>query len=131
MEEVWKPVVGYEGFYEVSNLGRVKRLETRVNSNVGGRTVRERILKNIPTYQGYLKVHLCVDNKRIKKNVHRLVAEAFIPNPNNLPCINHRDENKTNNTVWNLEWCDVLYNNTYGTMQARGLKTRYEKYYNK
>lgn len=141
MSEIWKPVLGYEGYYEVSNYGRVKRLETRVNSNRGGRAVREKILKQITTKFGYLTVHLCVENKRDKKKIHRLVAEAFIPNPDNLPCVNHKDENKSNNFVFvkpdgtidpeksNLEWCSVEYNNNYGTHQERGLKTRYEKYY--
>lgn len=128
MPEIWKPVVGYEGYYEVSNYGRVKRLETRVNSNRGGRAVREKILKQIITKYGYLTVHLCVDNKRAKKKVHRLVAEAFIPNPLNLPCVNHKNEIKTDNFVENLEWCTVEYNNNYGTHQERCRQNKITKH---
>lgn len=140
MEEVWKPVVGYEGYYEVSNYGRVKRLETRVNSNQGGRVVREKILRQTNN-RGYCLAHLCVNNEKKKKRVHRMVAEAFIPNPLNLQEVNHKDENKKNNYVAlfpdgtydyensNLEWCSAEYNNNYGSHQERSLQTRYEKYY--
>ena len=143
MSEIWKPVVGYEGYYEVSNYGRVKRLETEVATNhKGTRTVPEHILNPIKTWDGYFTVHLSVDGKSNKKKVHRLVLEAFVPNPLNLPYVNHKHEfDKTDNFVWvnpdgsvdleksSIEWCDADYNNNYGTHQERGLKTRYEKYY--
>ena len=106
MREEYRPVVGYEGLYEVSNMGNVKSL------NYNG-TGKERILKAGKTDRGYLKVSLYQDGKIKQCYVHRLVAEAFIPNPNNLPIINHIDENKENNCMDNLEWCSVLYNNTY------------------
>lgn len=107
-KEYWKPVVEYEGLYMVSNWGRVKSM----NYNHSG---KERILKPGTNDRGYLYVELWKNNKRKRYRIHRLVAQAFIPNPDNLPMINHKDECKTNNIVSNLEWCDAQYNNTYGT----------------
>ena len=106
MEEIWKDIPGYEGLYQVSNLGNVKSISWK---NTGA-------AKNLwlkPHNKGYYQVEL-VKNK-VKKTyvVHRLVALAFIPNPQNLPVINHKDENKKNNRVENLEWCDFKYNNRY------------------
>lgn len=116
MEEIWKPAVGFEGLYEVSNLGRVKSLNYR-------RTGKERILKprRIEKKSGnvYYAVHLYKDGKAYDKPVHRLVAEAFIPNPDNLPEVNHKDENPLNNHVGNLEWCTQSYNYNYGTRIQR------------
>lgn len=116
MEEIWKDIVDYEGLYQVSNLGRVKSL---VRKGV----LKEKMLKPFIHQKGYLQIGLHKNGKYIKYLVHRLVAEAFIPNPNNLPEVNHKDENKQNNVVSNLEWCDRSYNNTYGTM----IKRRVEK----
>lgn len=76
-------------------------------------------LKEYLTYNGYLRVNLYKDGKRYSKRLHRIVAETFIPNPNNLSQVNHKDENKTNNCVNNLEWCDSKYNNNYGTKTER------------
>lgn len=113
--EIWKPVVGYEDLYEISNLGRVKSLERIVNDNGGEKRLKEQILK--PSYVGgYYKIRLYINRKHKDYSIHRLVAQAFIPNPDNLPIINHKDENKLNNTVENLEWCTIKYNNTYGTV---------------
>lgn len=105
--EVWKPVLGYNSLYEVSSLGRVRSLPRRGTTG--------RILKPAKVRKGYLQVLLCKDGTEKWHKVHRLVAQAFIPNPNNYPCVNHRDENPENNCVDNLEWCDYSYNNTYGT----------------
>lgn len=104
--ETWKPVVGYEGLYEVSDLGNVRSLNWK---NKG--YARNLYLK--PHNKGYLQVELF--NNGIKKmlTVHRLVAEAFIPNPNCYPQVNHKDENKRNNKSENLEWCTSSYNATY------------------
>lgn len=109
IKEIWKDKKDYEGHYQVSNCGRVKSIKFG----------KERILKPFTDGRGYLYVNLCKNNKQKTYKVHRLVAEAFLPNPNNLPMINHRDENKSNNSVNNLEWCDVKYNNTYGTRIER------------
>ena len=105
-EEIWKPVVDYENLYEVSNLGRVKSLNYR-------HTGKERVLKGMKNRYDYLQVILYKDNKGKTWTIHKLVAIAFLDNPNNLPVINHKDENKENNCVQNLEWCSVLHNNTY------------------
>ena len=105
--EEFRDIPGYEGLYEVSNLGRVRSLET------------ERILKPSKNTWGYLFVSLYKNGIKKAVRIHRLVALAFIPNPDNLPCINHKDEDKTNNTVDNLEWCDDKYNANYGTRNER------------
>jgi len=99
MIESWVDVVGYEGLYEVSDLGRVRR--------------NGKILRPVKTRNGYLRVSLSKNGTGKMESIHRLVGYAFIPNPTNLPQINHRDEDKTNNTVENLEWCDNKYNNNY------------------
>lgn len=116
MIEIWKDVKGFDGVYQVSNLGRVKGLE-RISSD--NRFLPERILSTSLCSNGYLIAKLCFNGKSKRISVHRLVASAFIPNPNNLPHINHIDENKTNNIVSNLEWCTPKYNANYGTGKAR------------
>ena len=120
MNEQWKDVSGYEGLYQVSNLGNVKALEREVLGKDGKiYHYKERILKSFYNDTGYLHVALHKNGKRKTCKVHRLVAQAFIPNPNNLPIINHRDENKSNNLYTNLEWCDHKYNTNYGTRTER------------
>ena len=111
-KEIWKPVLGYEGLYEVSNWGRVKSL----NYNHSG---KEKILKPVTYKSGYLYVVLSKNNKRKHFLIHRLVAEAFIPNTDNLPQVNHKDENPLNNVVSNLEWCTSSYNINYGTRNEK------------
>lgn len=115
--EIWKPVVGYEGLYEVSNLGRVKSLgNTRKCSRFKGIVT---IMKQEVSKVGYYRVSLRKEGKYKHWGVHRLVAIAFLPNPNNLPVVNHKDENPKNNCVDNLEWCTQQYNITYGTAKKR------------
>ena len=125
MEEIGKEVPGYEGFYEVSNLGRVKRLPYQsIGRTIGKkkeyiRKFPERVMKATICVNGYYRVTLSKDGKQFYKHIHRIVAETFIPNPDGLPCINHKDENKTNNNVDNLEWCSYSYNNNYGNARKK------------
>lgn len=106
MREIYKNIVGYEGLYQVSNIGNVKSLPRIVKENFGGeRTTKERILKRRIDNKGYDRVALYLNNKPLNYRVHRLVAMAFIFNKNKHPQINHKDGNKLNNSVNNLEWC--------------------------
>lgn len=114
MEE-WRNIEGYDD-YQVSNLGRVKRLDV-IDSL--GHLRKERILKSGKDTKGYLRVSLWKNGKGKTFKVHRLVAQAFIDNPYNLPQVNHKDENPSNNRVENLEWCDAKYNLTYGSRIKR------------
>ena len=113
--EEWKPVPGYEGLYEVSNMGRVKSL-------CAGRWKTTMMRKPVPDKNGYQTVNLKKNGKYVNVKIHRLVAEAFIANPNNLPMVNHIDENKANNLHTNLEWCDAKYNNNYGSKPSKFMK---------
>lgn len=113
MEE-WRSIEGYPN-YQVSNMGRVKSLNY-------SRTGEEGILKNCKNNRGYLQVFLCKNSKQKCYLVHRLVAQAFLDNPNNFPEINHKDEDKINNQLTNLEWCDNKYNMNYGTRTERTQK---------
>ena len=116
MTEIWKPIPGYEGYYEVSDQGRVRSLE-RVISDTRGRkyVLPGRILRLRIDRKGRVKYILTKDRKRDNCSAHRLVAITFIPNPDNLPEVNHKDENPKNNRVENLEWCTSEYNRLYGT----------------
>lgn len=109
-KEIWKDIKEFEGLYQVSNFGRIKRLSKKVyNSGLVHNKKyfisKEIILKNATISKGYLGVTLTKDKKRYPKKVHRLVAQAFIDNPENKPQVNHKDCNKQNNCVDNLEWC--------------------------
>jgi len=114
MEE-WRDIEGYEGLYKISNIGRVRSLPRN--------TTKGKILKPVKQPNGYLQVLLYKNGKKKKFLIHRLVAKAFIPNPLNLPEVNHKDENKENNRVDgcvnNLEWCSAKYNVNYGTRNKR------------
>lgn len=116
-EELWKPVLGYEGFYEVSNLGRVRSLNRPTKNR--NKLAKGRILKGKISSNGYPTVHLSLNGIANWIHIHRLVALAFIPNPDNLPMINHLNEIKTDNRVENLEWCTALHNNNWGTRTIR------------
>lgn len=115
MEE-WKNVIGYEGLYEVSSIGNV-------------RNVRRNTLLKLSKNQGYIQVHLYKNGIRKGFKVHRLVAEAFLSNPDNLPEVNHKDGNPINNSVNNLEWCDHKYNVNYGHRTENAINTRVKNGY--
>lgn len=104
--EIWKDIKGYEGKYQISNLGNIKS----INYN---KTKKEKLLKPNISKRGYKYINLCKSGRQQKKYIHRLVAEAFISNPNNYPVINHKDNNPLNNNVKNLEWCTQSYNVRY------------------
>ena len=132
-KEYWRPVVGYEGLYEVSNFGRVRSLDRWVKGRNGSvRLCKGRILKPFTTKNGYLKVSLCKNGKVKTFKVHRLVVEAFLEIPEELKHlkgtrylqVNHKDENKQNNNVENLEFCDAKYNTNYGTRNERDAKKK-------
>ena len=108
MTETWKAIAGFEGLYEVSNLGRVKSLKFG----------QEKILKPWEDTYGYLLVSLSKDGHRKTLKVHRLVAKAFIQNPNNLGTVNHKDEVKTNNVASNLEWMSRADNKRYSANKS-------------
>lgn len=106
-EEIWKDIEGYEGLYQISNFGRVKSFP-----RLGAR-LKEHILK-VTNNNGYMRLSLAKNKTRKYFYIHVLVAKAFIPNPNKYPEVNHIDENKSNNHVDNLEWCNKSYNANYG-----------------
>lgn len=116
MKEIWKDIPNYENLYQISNMGRVRSLHNRYKDKT--------YLKPCENSKGYSSVSLCKDHTQKAVNIHRLVAEAFIPNPDNLPCVNHKDEDKTNNNVDNLEWCSYQYNNVYGNRLTKSATSR-------
>ena len=123
MVEEWRDVVSFEGAYQVSNLGRVRSLDREIPYvNNGTPTVlhyKGKVLKPKPDQDGYLRVSLKFGKKVKLAGIHRLVAQAFLPNPDNLPCVNHKDYHRDNNCVDNLEWCTVDYNNHYSENENR------------
>ena len=125
-KEEWKEVPGYRGIYEISNFGRVKSLErtivyppSKFYPNGRTRVLKEKILTPCVDKKGYQFVQLFTNGNFRSKRVHRLVAEVFIPNIHNFEQVNHKDENKKNNCVDNLEWCTLIYNVNYGTGKYR------------
>lgn len=120
MVEEWRDIQGYEGLYQVSNLGRVKSLERKVKHSKGGYALKKgKILNQSYDKDGYLQLHLCKEGISKKFFIHRLVAITFIPNPNNYEECNHIDENKENNCVSNLEWVTHKDNCNWGTRIER------------
>lgn len=119
MNEIWIDIKGFEGLYKISNKVNIKSLSREYSAGVNGHKVirKEKMLKQFPNKKtGYMQVTLIDKNgKHYLKYVHRLMAEHFIPNPNNLPEVNHINENKQDNRVENLEYCDRKYNCNFGT----------------
>lgn len=116
---MWKDIKGYEGLYQVSNLGRVKSLDRYVNGRIGKQFIYGRILINCSQVNGYKYVALCKDGNKKTFRIHRLVAQAFISNPYNKLEVNHKDEDIINNLVGNLEWSTPKENANYGTRVKR------------
>lgn len=131
--EVWKSIAGYEGLYEVSNMGRIRSIDrirksVRNGSNLG--CLKGKVMKPFYNNIGYLMIDLFKDGIRKTFTVHRLVALAFVPNPDGKPCVNHLDETHDNNCADNLEWCTQKENMNYGTAPQRiskKIKERWER----
>lgn len=125
MEEIWKDIEGYEGLYQVSNLGRVRSLDrvvNRINPRNGNPLtfiLRGVVMKQHKNKGGYMRVSLKIKEPHRTCLVHRLVAKAFIPNPNNLPEVNHKNQVRNDNRAENLEWCTSMYNMHYGDCQHK------------
>lgn len=116
MEEEWRIIDGFDGKFQISNRGRVMDMNYRDKGEK--KEIKPYLVQGYPTVTFYYK------KQPYPFRVHRLVAMAFIPNPDNLPCINHKDETRNNNNVENLEWCTYQYNTTYGTAIERAVKKK-------
>lgn len=120
MNEIWKPILETDGKYEISNWGNVRTVDRYAKVCGGGmRFIKGEMRKPIVCSNGYLELQASVNGKRKIFMIHRLVAQYFIPNPNDYPEVNHKDENPKNNHVDNLEWCTPKYNCNYGTRNQR------------
>lgn len=122
--ERWKDVKGYEGYYKISDAGRVKSLERTYKTKHSFRVVPEK-MRTLTDVHGYLYCTLWKDGNHKRFAIHRMVAEAFIPNPDGLPQVNHLDGDKHNNNVFNLEWCNQSRNNKHAF--AMGLMKAYNR----
>ena len=124
MQEEWRDIKDFEGLYQISNLGRVKSVARIVKRGTNYKPVAERLLKFGGKERGSYFVILSKDGHTCIRYVHRLVAQAFLPNPNNLPVVNHKDENPLNDVVTNLEWCTWSYNNSYNDLRKRAAECK-------
>lgn len=111
MSEIWLDLKGYEDSYEISNKGT---LRSKDRKSTAGKRIKGKIVATKTNNRGYVQTHLNIDGKCLMKLIHRLVAETFIDNPNGYEQVNHKNEDKTDNSVENLEWCTNLYNRRYG-----------------
>lgn len=129
MNEIWVDIKGFEGYYQVSNCGNIRSLDRVIIQSNGKKiTLKGQIIVQWHNDLGYAFVGLRKDKVRKTLRVHRLVATAFIPNPNNYPQVNHKDVNPSNNNVENLEWCTQSYNNAYDNANLKRSKSRLENY---
>ena len=118
MQEIWKNIPGYEEYYQVSNYGKIRSLHKKKSIDQPYYELKPTLINS-----GYYHVTLYSPTQgRHKMLVHKIVAQVFIPNPDKLPCVNHKDENKLNNSADNLEWCTYAYNNAYGTAKIRSIE---------
>lgn len=130
MKEIWKNIIGYEGLYQISNLGRVKSLRRLITNQYNSFYIKEKILKPQKNRYGYLYINLYKNGIMKHITIHKLVAEAFISIPDELKKyigtrhlqVNHKDEDKTNNIYTNLEWCSASYNTNYGTRNKKAVE---------
>lgn len=123
--EEWKDIKGYEGLYQVSNIGNVRSIRRCIKYKSGSIAIHKgRLLRQYERTGGYMYVVLSKENTQKPFRVHRLVADAFVENPKNMEIVNHIDENRKNNSATNLEWCDLKYNINYGTRTERAIETR-------
>lgn len=129
MQEIWKDIEGYNGYHQISNYGRVKSCDRISNNRRGNYLKKSKILKTSVDNDGYIHVTLCKNGERKTFTIHKLVATSFIENPFNLLEINHKDENKANNNVENLEWCTRKYNLNYGNRMKK-IRKCVVQYYN-
>lgn len=123
MKEIWRDIKGYNGLYQISNIGRVKSLPKIHNLHNNSYITKERILKNSINSNGYIRITLKAFGKGKRYYVHRLVLEAFMPNPSNKPFVNHIDCNPKNNRVDNLEWCSAQENTDHMKKLGRNKRT--------
>lgn len=140
MEEIWKSVKGYENYYEISNLGNLRSLDRIIIRSDGvARKIYGKKITPVPNSDGYLQAKLCKDGKQTTVKIHRIVALNFVDNPNNLPEVNHKDFNRSNNVYTNLEWVDHISNVKhsskqghyvhYGVLNSNYGNTTLKKYY--
>ena len=124
MQEIWKDIPDYEGLYQVSNLGRVKSLTRKYKTRKNNECIKSPSIAG----KGYYRISLCKNGNIKYYYIHQLVAKTFIDNPNNYKLVNHKDENKLNNYVNNLEWCDNKYNINYKNGNIKRLLSRLQYY---
>lgn len=123
MTEEWRDIVGFEGYFQISNMGNIRSLDRYIEYKNGKKILRKgKNIRPVKCSNGYYEAQMSRDGKRTVMLLHRAVAQAFIPNPNNLPEVNHKDENIANNCVDNLEWCTSKYNANYGTRNQRNFE---------